>query len=286
MRKLKRAYIEITNVCNMDCSFCPKTNRKKEFMDEELFVRILDQIEEHTKYLYFHIMGEPLLHPQIGRFLDISGEKGFKVNLTTNGTLIDKGADELISKPALRLVNFSLHSFEGNPNTDALDSYLSKIFAFISKAQKEKSTLCSLRLWNLSDQKPNDENDHILRKIENEFKTEPLRNELNSRGIEISQGVYLNFAKQFDWPRLEKEKINDLGFCHGLRDQIGFLVDGTVVPCCLDSEGSIALGNIKIQNFSDIIESTRAKAIHEGFNSRKAVEELCKKCGYRTRFDL
>jgi radical SAM protein with 4Fe4S-binding SPASM domain len=283
LKRFKRVYIEITNVCNMDCSFCPHTTRKKEFMNEERFVRILDQIQGYTEHIYFHIMGEPLLHPDLARFLDISNEKGFKVNLTTNGTLIDKMTDILISKPALRLVSISLHSFEGDK--PALDSYLDTIFEFVLKAQ-EKNILCGLRLWNIKDSVENDENRHILKRIEKEFNTLSLQSELNSRGIEVSKGVYLNFAKQFDWPGLGKDLVSEKGFCHGLRDQIGILVDGTVVPCCLDSEGSIALGNINTQDFSSIIESERAKAIYEGFSSRIAVEELCQKCGYRTRFNL
>lgn len=281
LRRFKRVYIEITNVCNMDCSFCPKTNRLKEFMNEEKFVHILDQIQGYTEHIYFHIMGEPLIHPDLARFLDLSDEKGFKVNLTTNGTLIDKLADMLISKPALRLVSISLHSFEGDK--PALDSYLDTIFKFVLKAQK-KNILCGLRLWNIKDSVENDENRHIINRIEKEFNVLSLQSELNSRGVEIYKGVYLNFAKQFDWPRLEKDLISEKGFCHGLRDQIGILVDGTVVPCCLDSEGSIALGNINSENFADIIASQRAESIYKGFSSRIAVEDLCRKCGYRTRF--
>jgi radical SAM protein with 4Fe4S-binding SPASM domain len=282
LRKFKRVYIEITNVCNMDCSFCPHTDRLKEFMSEEQFERILEQIHGHTEHLYFHIMGEPLLHPQISRFFDICGEFGFKVNLTTNGTLIDKMTDMLISKLSLRLVSISVHSFEGDK--PALDSYLDTIFEFVLKAQK-KNILCGLRLWNIKDSVENDENRHVLQRIKDKFKTDEISRELNLRGFKITEGVYLNFAKQFDWPGLEKDLVSEKGFCHGLRDQIGILVDGTVVPCCLDSQGIIALGNINTQNFSDIIESERAEAIYEGFSSRIAVEELCQKCGYRTRFD-
>jgi len=282
MRTLKRAYIEITNVCNLDCSFCPKTGRRKEFMSEPLFEKILQQLQGVTEHIYFHIMGEPLLHPQIGSFLDISHSLGFKVNLTTNGTLIDKTGDMLITKPALRLVSFSLHSFD--KETDNSGIYLDKVFSVISKAQS-RNILCGLRLWNVTGTDGTDPNRYILSRIEKEFGTGPLSSDLSSRGIEVAKGVYLNFAREFEWPGIEKEPVGSSGFCHGLRDQIGFLVDGTVVPCCLDSEGSIALGNINTQNFSEIIKAQRSKAIYDGFSSRKAVEELCKKCGYRTRFN-
>lgn len=282
MKKFKRAYVEITNVCNLDCSFCPKTVRRKEFISKPLFERILEQLQGVTEHICFHVMGEPLLHPQIGSFLDISHSLGFKVNLTTNGTLVDKTGDMLVTKPALRLVSFSLHSFKGDQQ--ALDSYLDRIFEFIKKAQK-KNILCGLRLWNVTSADRIDPNRSILSRIEKEFSTGHISSDLSSRGIEVAKGVYLNFAMEFEWPGIEKEPVGIDGFCHGLRDQIGFLVDGTVVPCCLDSEGTIALGSINTQTFSEIIENKRSKAIYDGFSSRIAVEELCKKCGYRTQFD-
>ncbi len=102
MRKFRRIYIEITNVCNLKCNFCPVTNRKPEFMTTELFKRILYEIREYTEYIYLHVKGEPFLHPEIDKILDISFEKGFKVNITTNGTLINNVRDKIINKKALR----------------------------------------------------------------------------------------------------------------------------------------------------------------------------------------
>ncbi|HQI05795.1 MAG TPA: radical SAM/SPASM domain-containing protein [bacterium] len=284
-RKFKRIYIEITNVCNLSCSFCPQTCRRKEFMSEELFLDILRQVKGYSDHLYFHIMGEPLLHPEIGLFLDICSEKGFRVNLTTNGTLIENFSDMLISKTALRQISFSLHSSECQSDANSED-YLEKIFRFILKARKKSGVLCSLRLWNISGDERSDLNNDVLSRIQRHFNTAPLKYEVNERGFELSEGVYLNFAEKFSWPDMKREEIDEYGFCHGLRDQVGILVDGTVVPCCLDSDGNIALGNINNENFSEIIEGVRTKAVYDGFSSRKAVEELCRKCGYRTRFDI
>lgn len=288
MRKFKKFYIEITNVCNLNCDFCPSTCRKPEFMSIELFCKILDQIKKHTDYIYFHVKGEPLLHPEIDKLLDISHEKGFKVNITTNGTLINMVKDKLLMKSGLRQVNISLHSFDGNEMYQDKEEYIKNILLFIKESKDNSDVIISLRLWNLEENNiiNSERNNEMLEFIEREFNLPYKIQEkvVPGRGVKIADKVYLNQEYQFQWPDLNKYEDNGLGFCYGLRNQVAILVDGTVVPCCLDGEGVINLGNIKTTHFSNIIESERARKIIEGFSKREAVEELCRKCGYRKRF--
>ena len=295
MKKFKKFYIEITNVCNLNCDFCPKTRRKPEFMTIETFREILGQIKGYTDYLYFHVKGEPLLHPQIDQLLDICHENGFQVNITTNGARILEVKDKLIMKPALRQLNFSLHSFDGNESLQSTGiqskaEYMDYILSFIQEAMEKSEILVSLRLWNLEENNliniERNRNNELLTRIEKEFKLPYKIQEevVPGRGVKIADRVYLNQDHQFEWPDLKADENHESGFCYGLRNQIAILVDGTVVPCCLDGEGVINLGNIKTNHFSDIIESERASNIVQGFSKREAVEELCRKCGYRKRF--
>lgn len=292
MKKFKKFYIEITNVCNLACNFCPQTKREPEFMKVENFSNILDKIKPYAEYIYLHVKGEPLLHPEIDKLLDLSYEKGFKVNITTNGTLINKVKDKLLTKPALRQVNFSLHSFDGNDHSKNKDEYINNILSFSNSAIKKTNMLISLRLWNLSENNianlERKRNHSLLEIIEKEFNLNYKIQEKVSpgRGIKISDRIYVNQDHQFKWPDLNEETDNGHGFCYGLRTQIAILVDGTVVPCCLDGEGVINLGNINKMDFSKIIESKRATDIFNGFSNRQAVEELCKKCGYRKKFNI
>lgn len=290
MRKFKKFYIEITNVCNLNCDFCPQTCRESEFMSIELFCKILEQIKGYTEYIYFHVKGEPLLHPQIDKLLDISYERGFKVNITTNGTLIKEVKDKLLIKPALRQVNFSLHSFDGNEQNQNKEEYINNILEFIRESTGNSDVIISLRLWNLEESSTTNverkRNNEILELIEREFNLPYKIQEkvVPGKGIKIADKIYLNQEYQFQWPDLTLNEDDGLGFCYGLRNQVAILVDGTVVPCCLDGEGVINLGNIKETRFSSIIESERANKIVENFSKREAAEELCRKCGYRKRF--
>ena len=296
MKQFKKIYIEITNICNLDCSFCPKTSRKPEFMGLDLFRKILDEVKGHSEYLYLHVMGEPLLHPDIGAFLDLCGEKGFKVNITTNGTLIKETKNKLLSKPVIQAINFSLHIFDENTPRNVIDEYLKEVFGFIGESGETPGFIACFRLWNMKARNTANSaekvhsaemNSYILERIEKFFKVS-LRTEKTpstGNGIKIRDNIYVSLGSFFDWPDKGIPDLNDEGFCLGLRQQVAILVDGTVVPCCLDSEGIINLGNINESSFKKIIEGKRAMNLYRGFSGRKVVETLCRKCGYRKRFD-
>lgn len=292
MKRFKKFYIEITSICNLACHFCPPTERAKQFISIDDFTKRLDQIKPYTDFIYLHVKGEPLLHPKIDQLLDIAHERGFKVNITTNGTLIKKNWDKLINKPALRQMNFSLHSFDGHVGQSMTDKeeYVRTILSFVQEATKESSLFVSLRLWNLTqDNATNLEkqrNRQLLEIIENEFNLAfRIEEKLTpGKGIKLADQIFINQDYEFKWPALHEEEDDGKGFCYGLRNQVGILANGTVIPCCLDGEGVINLGNINETDFSTIIEGDRANNLVDGFSRREAVEELCRKCGYRKRF--
>lgn len=289
MKRFKKVYIETTNICNLSCDFCPKTNRELKYMDKESFERIIDNVKDFTDHVYFHLMGEPFLNKNLNDFLDICNTVGLKVNITTNGTLINSVKDILLKSKALRQVNISLHSFEANNSNLTLDEYIDNITEFIREVNESTNIICSIRLWNMDteDLKAcNSLNNVILKKLENNLDIEFSLGErlLEKSGVKIKKNLYINMAEKFKWPDINLIDEQTEVFCYGLRDQIGVLVDGTVVPCCLDSEGNIPLGNVLETSLDEIINSERAINIYEGFSRRKAVEELCQKCGYAKRY--
>ena len=275
--RFSKVYLEISNLCNLSCAFCPGTQREKKAMTEAEFAALLPKLRPYSDFLYFHLMGEPLLHPKLGQFLALAGEWGFKVILTTNGTLLQKQQELLLNAPALHKINISLHAFEANDLSIPFSKYLEGCLRFGQAAEGKK--LVSFRLWNQGGQDAR--NGEILDALKGFFPSEWVK---ERRGIRIGERVYLEYGDKFDWPDLSAAGGNDTVFCYGLRDQIGVLCDGTVVPCCLDHEGDIALGNLFTQNLEEILDSSRAKAIYEGFSHRKAAEELCRLCGYARRF--
>ncbi len=273
--RFQKIYVEISNLCNLSCAFCPGTKRAPGRMTPEKFAQLLPKLRPYTAYLYFHLMGEPLCHPELAKFLDLA--KDFKVILTTNGTLLARQQPLLLSAPNLHKVNISLHAFEANDLAVPFESYLTDCFRFGQAAQGKK--LVVYRLWNQGGQ--DDKNGEILSQME-QFFPKPWTEKRH--GIQIGEKVFLEHGEKFDWPDLQAEEDTEGLFCYGLRDQLGVLWDGTVVPCCLDHEGDIALGNLFTQSMEEILNSPRAKAIYDGFTARQAVEPLCRRCGYARRF--
>jgi len=242
------------------------------------FASLLPKLRPYTDYLYFHLMGEPLCHPQLKEFLSLAYEAGFKVILTTNGTLLDRRKEMLLASPGLHKVNISLHSFEANTLSVSFSEYLHQCFTFGKEA--EGSKIVSYRLWNSggSDLR----NAEIIAEMERYFQR-PWHEE--RKGTRIGERVYLNYGEKFDWPDLTAADGGERVFCYGLKDQLGILCDGTVVPCCLDHEGDVPLGNLFREELEDILQSPRVQNMISGFEQHCASEELCRKCGFaRAKF--
>jgi radical SAM protein with 4Fe4S-binding SPASM domain len=271
-----KVYIEITNICNMNCSFCHGHSRAPRRMSKEEFEFILGKLTQHTKYIYYHLMGEPLTHPLLPDFIKLAGEYGYKSIITTNGTLLNKRKDELLSA-GVHKVNISLHSFEDGDD-DSYISYVSSLADF-AKAAADAGTIVVFRLWNKG--YDGGKNEFALNLLAQNITGEWAE---NTRGIRVRDKIFVEFGERFEWPDSNAEIKGNKFFCYGLKDQFGILADGTVVPCCLDSDGVINLGNVFSEDINSILSSERATAIVEGFKQGKAAETLCQKCGYAQRF--
>jgi radical SAM protein with 4Fe4S-binding SPASM domain len=287
-KRFQKINIEISNICNLQCSFCPEVIRDQKLMSIDLFKKIIQQVSPLTEQVCFHLMGDPLVHPQLHELVEICHENSVKIFFVTNGVLMRKKQSQLLLHPAFRQVNFSLHSFFDNfPDRDPTE-YLNKIFAYTDEALLQRPELyINFRLWNLQDPRGSNHRNHeMLSRISEHYKiTLDLNFDVrNWKSLPIKGRLYLHFDTEFVWPALHLPVLGTKGTCYGLSSHFGILADGTVVPCCLDKEGSIPLGNIQNQNVLEILESPRSKSILEGFRNKKLVEGLCQRCQYIERF--
>ncbi len=278
---LSKAYVEITNRCNLSCAFCPGTKRPAGDMRPAQFRKLAPELKKVTNFVYFHLMGEPLFHPQLAQFLDIALEYELRVILTSNGTLLDSCDSLLLSHRAVHKLNLSLHSLEANDGFSP-EHYIRSCGSFAKQAGS-RGIICSLRLWNMDGEQPGlrQLNGEILSLLRELFPAPWIE---NAKGYRLAPKVFLEWGERFDWPDTTAPNRGSSGFCYALRDQVGILCDGTVVPCCLDHEGELALGNAFLQPLHEILESPQAMALYNGFSRRQRVAELCRHCGYAERF--
>lgn len=289
MRFLK-TYIEISNICNLQCTFCPEVEREKKVLSKENFQKILVQVLPHTEQVCLHLMGEPLAHPEFKEILNICNDANAKIHLTTNGTYLSKfGFDTFLNSKCLNQINFSLHSFKDNFPDKDIRPFIFDILQFSKEALKARPDLyINYRLWNLpSPDQERDENQEIIDYI-CEFFQVPINERVDVRfkkSKNITGRIYFHFDTKFQWPSLQDPNLGPQGFCHALSQQIGIHADGTVVPCCLDKEAGIPLGNVLTDGFQQILEGQRLKKMRNGFQKHEVLEELCQKCTFRKRFD-
>ena len=265
MKRFKKIYLEITNGCNLNCDFCIKNSRKTEYIDIDNFKLVLNKLKNYTDYLYFHVLGEPLLHPKINELIDVASNN-FKINITSNGYLIDK----IKNNKNIRQLNISLHSFNSKYNI-SLSKYLENIFNSIDNLIKN-NTYISLRLWVKSEY-----NKEIIDYINNRYNTNI---NYDVENYTINNKLFINNFHEFIWPDLNNNYYSEEGTCYALTDHIGILVDGTIIPCCLDSKGIINLGNIYNDNINDILKNKRVENMIHNFKNNKKCEELCKHCKF------
>jgi len=279
--QFKKIYIEITNNCNLKCKFCPETNRIKEFMSLEKFEEVIKKIHKYTRLVCLHVKGEPLLHKEFKDILGILEKYNLKSNITTNGTLIKEKLEVIKNSKAVRQINFSIHSSIQNKNLG--DRYLQNIFESVEEL---KDTIISYRLWNMKNIKENEINLEIIKEIENYYNIQNLKQRLTEKEFfKIKENIFINQDTEFTWPDINKEIIIEKGRCLALKEQVAILVDGTVVPCCLDNNGDIPLGNIFKESMEDILNKPKSITIKKNFENGIITCNLCKTCGFLERLE-
>lgn len=280
-KMFKKIYIEIINICNLKCKFCPETKRSKKFMSIGNFEEIIKKVHKHTNLVCLHVKGEPLLHNNLEELLKVLEKYNLKANVTTNGTLLKDKLKIIKDSKAIRQINISLHSITQNENINK--EYLQDIFESVEQLEEQ---IISYRLWNLKSIQENDINEKIIDEIENYYNIENLKEKLITNDfIKISNNLFINQDIEFTWPDINKENIIEKGRCLALKEQIAILVDGTVVPCCLDNNGDIPLGNILEESLEDILQKPKTITIKKNFENSVITCKLCKTCGFLKRLE-
>jgi len=288
--KFHRAYVEVTNVCGLSCTFCPPKLHPTMTMELPFFKKVVEELTPYTDEIAFHVMGDPMVLSNLGEYLDIAHMHGLKVMITTSGFYLDSARREALFHPSIRQVNISLNSFNKNSVSRSFESYMEPILELCDeKLLREKDFFINLRVWNLDEEESEKGfNEKLFERLERHFTLVEgsLISQINGerQSIRLDSKILLHFDRYFEWPSLNNAVIGD-GYCQGLSKQIAVLSDGRVVPCCLDSEGIVELGNLRETNLGKILTSKRSSAITDGFSKGICSEELCQKCSYKERFN-
>ncbi|QOG13285.1 radical SAM protein [Arcobacter sp. FWKO B] len=283
--KFNHIYIELTTICGLNCFFCPPTNRKSHIMSLEMFDNISLEVKDFTDEIYLHIVGDPMVLSNLSEYIQIASKYDLKVNITTSGFYMDKTKYEILCAKNIKQINFSLNSFNANETNITFETYMDNILNFcIYKQSSPNNMFINLRLWNEDESKSASKyNERVFQKLKSFFGLERI--DISGKKARVSNKVLLSFDEYFEWPNLNNTYYEPNGYCLGLKSHIAISSNGIVVPCCLDKDEVIVLGDLKKEKLKDILQNKKANDIINGFKKNTAVEELCKKCSYKSRFN-
>ena len=284
-----RIYIELTNVCGLSCSFCPTKALPTKEMDLDFFESIVKQAKSYTKEIACHVVGDPLTLSNLDAYLDIIHKHGLKAMLTTSGYFLKKHSYETLFHPCVKQINISLNSYNKNDTSLTFEQYMNPVLALCeAKLNRKEDLFINLRVWNLDEMMSERTfNETLFAKLSSTFDTQiDLHSiyEEKPKSLRLASKILVHFDNYFEWPSLNN-KVYGHGTCQGLQSHVAILASGKVVPCCLDCDGIIELGDLHENTLDAILTSKRAVNMLEGFKEGKAVEELCQKCSYKERFN-
>ncbi|HHD79680.1 MAG TPA: radical SAM/SPASM domain-containing protein [Epsilonproteobacteria bacterium] len=287
--KFYRIYIELTNVCGLSCSFCPTKALPSKEMDLTFFESVIEQAKHYTKEIACHVVGDPLTQSNLYDYLDIIHKHGLKAMLTTSGYFLKKHSYDTLFHACVKQINISLNSFNKNDTSLTFEQYITPVLALCkAKLEREEALFINLRVWNLDEMMSERAfNETLFSTLSEAFSASLSLEDIyvqRPKNIRLASKILVHFDNYFEWPSLQNKNYGH-GTCQGLSSHIAILASGKVVPCCLDCDGIIELGDLHENSLKDILGAKRTVAMLEGFKEGKAVEELCQKCSYKDRFN-
>lgn len=277
--KFKRIYIELSDICGLKCDFCPSKKGVRGIMSVQNFSLLLPQIRDKAKLFSFHILGDPLWVENLKEYVDLAKENMMKLEITTSGFYLSaKNQALLLESENIRQINISLMAFLSQRKV-GLKEYFEPIFELCEQHFSRKcKSFINLRLWNLSSNfTAPSENFEVYEFLEQYFET---KIDVKLKQNRLQRHILLHQAKLFKWASLENGFLQNTGTCHALKEQIGILSDGSLVPCCFDTKADIFLGNVFEKDFNELLNSKRLKAMKEGFKQNRRIEALCQRCEF------
>jgi hypothetical protein len=242
-------------------------------MDLDFFESLIIQAKAYTKEIACHVMGDPLTLTNLSEYLDIIHTHGLKAILTTSGYFLKKHSYDTLFHPCVKQINISLNSFNKNDTSFTFEQYITPVLLLCQeKLKREEELFVNLRVWNLDDSmSERNFNEILFTKLSNVF---GVRVELRSiykerpKSLRLASKIRIHFDNYFEWPSLKNRDYGD-GTCQGLESHIAILANGKVVPCCLDCDGIIELGDLHENSLESIVTSSRASEMLNGFKEKQ-----------------
>ncbi|MCQ2852436.1 SPASM domain-containing protein [Helicobacter pylori] len=275
----KKIYIELSDICGLQCSFCPNPKNIRGVMPLELFEKICKEAAPLTPIITLHVLGDPCKLKNLNRYLNAAKRFSLKVDLVTSGAYLHNF--ETLLQDAIYQISISLDAGLDNHNKLNQHRYIQKILEFCRyKCEKNSEVFLNLRIQDSTLEK----HQNLIKPFLESFECVSLETLKSQDRARLFKKSFLNIQKTFKWPNLNAQnplnQESKIPYCYGLIKQIAILSNGVVVPCCMDTQAHINLGDLNHTPLKDVLNSQKAMAIKTHFLKGEALEPLCQNCSY------
>ena len=289
------AYLETTNYCNLQCSFC---NREEvigalQHMPIEKFRKLLENIKHHPiEEAKLMGMGEPFLHPQFDQICKIFKEyfpNAFLV-VASNCQYPIRPGSKMRSKfensmKYIDLLYFSIDGYKESYERDRSPAKWDKLIKFLDEFQHIDRKTCKVTCNYVIN--PNNVKDIeiIQEEIVDKYNLEELRLNIAQEWSEDKTlpGGYtidqVNYLKD-NWKKDIKGKSEwDFPDCFWVKEGLYTTVEGHVKMCCLNT-GAEPFGNLFKNSIEEIRATESFQNVKNGCSTNKPTSH-CKNCSYK-----
>ncbi|MGN8412500.1 radical SAM/SPASM domain-containing protein [Helicobacter pylori] len=275
----KKIYIELSDICGLQCSFCPNPKNIRGVMPLELFEKVCKEAAPLTQMITLHVLGDPCKLKNLKHYLSTAKRFSLKVDLVTSGVYLHNF--ETLLQDAIYQISISLDAGLDAHNKLNQHRYIQKILEFCRyKCEKNSEVFLNLRIQDST----LDKHQNLIKPFLESFECVSLEGLKTQGRARLFKKSFLNIQKTFKWPSLNApnplNQESKIPYCYGLIKQIAILSNGVVVPCCMDTQAHINLGDLNHMPLKDILNSQKAMAIKTHFLKGEALEPLCQNCSY------
>lgn len=315
---IDRLHVELTNRCNFACEFCPdgRMGRPRAQMPLSMVEEILDQAGRDgiARQIHFHVMGEPLLHPDLARAVWLARRRGMEAWVTTNGSLLSRETvRDLAAADMTRLVvsvqtpdaaTFALRGAGSLSFEEYRRRVVDAVRLFLEPGGTMRLTLVFFANPLHRYFAPNaprarvGESCRVLRGhmeswVRAAFEGTAREGEipkilartaragiLKEGPIPVAERVEFRVRILGNWAGHFDREITParLGFCPGLSENFGILSNGDYVICCTDFDGRTVLANFARTPLREYLALPEVREIARGFRRYRVVHPYCRQC--------
>lgn len=319
--------LELTSHCNMCCDFCPDgiMKRPRGLMDAGLAKKVMRELagKRMCERVFFHVMGEPLLHPRFDELARHAHECGLKLSLYTNSSLLtEKHIERLLSVPIDNLT-LSIQSIDQDSfvlrraGRLSYGNYVGGVERFLRMKVERRHPGKVTMHYMVGNVKPGspggllivskEQAEGVIRKWQAFFRgldpegaaraaAPPVSLADVERDYPVYPGVVLFLKAAHHWAGAMVQvgyefRPSESGYCAAISGgaaagTFAVLWNGAVTYCCNDYEGTLALGNANEQTIEEIYAGPKAAAIRENAARGRLIHPTCQRCmGRLVRID-